>query len=309
LRFKEFTNLSQGGLERAMSSGNNSLNRCDTVELRAITPDRLQDFCAMQELEHLVWRMPHTLPLHQMETVAKNGGILVGAFSGSLMVGLLYSFPGYLNRQAYLCSHMLGIREGWRHRGLGEKLKLVQADAARTAGYSLVTWTFDPLESVNAKLNISKLGAVCSTYIVNCYGEMNDNLNQGLPSDRFQVAWWLEQPKELLLLPGRECQAITWQLCGKNLMEPIGEADLAAEFLDKAVRVTVAVPADIQEIKVQDIALAKTWRLVTRHAFVSLFDAGWTVVGFRRLPGVPANEYILARQEQLRLPQPPWKKD
>jgi len=39
----------------------------------------MQDFCAMQELEHLVWHMPHTLPLHRMETVAKNGGILMGA--------------------------------------------------------------------------------------------------------------------------------------------------------------------------------------------------------------------------------------
>jgi predicted GNAT superfamily acetyltransferase len=286
-----------------------SFNHGEPVELRVITPDRLQDFGLMQELEHMVWKMPHSLPLHQVITVAKNGGILLGAFAGSLMVGLLYSFPGYLNRQTYLCSHMLGIREGWRDRGLGEKLKLAQAEAARIAGYSLITWTYDPLESVNANLNISKLGVVCSTYIVNCYGEMNDNLNQGLPSDRFQVAWWLEHPKELLLPPGIEYQAIPWRLSRENVIEPVGEADLAAAFLDKAVLVTVAVPADIQAIKVQDISLAKTWRLVTRNAFIALFEAGWVVAGFRRLLGVPASEYMLVRQQQLELPQPPWKKD
>ncbi|MDF2874185.1 MAG: hypothetical protein K0R22_868, partial [Sporomusa sp.] len=301
--------LHKRGLGRTMSSGNNSLSQDESIELRTITPDRLQDFYAMQELEHLVWQMPHSLPLHQVVTVAKNGGILVGAFVGSLMVGLLYSFPGYLNKQAYLCSHMLGIREGWRQRGLGERLKLAQAEAARAAGYSLVTWTYDPLESVNANLNISKLGAVCSTYIVNCYGEMNDNLNQGLPSDRFQVAWWLEQPKELVLPSGKEYQAIRWRRCGESLIQPVGEAGLSVESLDKVVRVTVTVPADIQAIKVQDVALAKAWRLLTRHTFVSLFDAGWVVAGFRRLPETPANEYILVRQEQLGLPRPPWKKD
>lgn len=292
-----------------MDSANTGVNDGDTIELRAITPERLQDFCAMQELEYMIWHTPHTLPLHQVITVAKNGGILVGAFADGLLVGLLYSFPGYLNRQPYLCSHMLGIREGWRHCGIGQKLKIAQADAARAAGYSLVTWTYDPLESVNANLNICKLGAVCSTYIVNCYGEMDDNLNQGMPSDRFQVAWWLEQPKELLLPSGKECQVIPWRLYRECLIEPVGEADLAHDLLEQAVRVTVAIPADIQAIKVQDIALAKTWRMVTRQAFVSLFDAGWAVAGFQRLAGVPANEYVLVRQAQLGLPQPPWGKN
>ncbi|WP_170233355.1 GNAT family N-acetyltransferase [Sporomusa termitida] len=263
----------------------------------------------MQELEQLVWQMPHSVPLHQLVTVAKNGGILLGAFAGSLMVGLLYSFPGYLGRQVYLCSHMLGIREGWRKCGLGKKLKLAQAEAAKALGYSLVTWTYDPLESVNANLNISKLGAVCSTYIVNCYGEMNDSLNQGLPSDRFQVAWWLNQPPAPRLPQGLACEAVCWQLREQGLIEPVETAELTADILAKVVQVTVVVPADIQAMKIINNDLAKTWRLVTRQAFVALFAAGWAVAGFRRLPGIPVNEYILVRLEQLGLTQPPWEKD
>lgn len=46
-------------------------------------------------------------------------------------------------------------------------------------------WTYDPLETVNGYLNLSKLGGVCTQYIENCYGEMPDILNAGLPSDRF----------------------------------------------------------------------------------------------------------------------------
>ncbi|WP_371371839.1 hypothetical protein [Sporomusa aerivorans] len=286
----------------------NGLNSGDSIQIRAITPDGLQDFAAMQELEQLVWHMPQALPLHQVLTVAKNGGILLGAFAGTSMVGILYSFPGYLNRQVYLCSHMLGIRDDWRNCGLGEQLKLAQAAAAKASGYRLITWTYDPLESANANLNIGKLGAVCSTYVVNCYGKMEDTLNQGLPSDRFQVAWWIDQPQEIVLPAGTEYQAIPWRLRADNLIEPVGEPDLSGEFLNKATRVTVAVPAGIQLIKERDIDLAKNWRLVTRQAFIPLFDQGWIVVGFRRLPGVPVNEYILVKQEAVDLPKPPWTK-
>lgn len=289
-----------------MNSASERLNQGGTIEVRAITPAQLQDFQAMQELEQLVWQMPSSVPLHQLITVAKNGGILLGAFAGSLMVGLLYSFPGYLNRQVYLCSHMLGIREGWRKCGLGRKLKLAQAEVAKDLGYSLITWTYDPLESVNANLNICKLGAVCSTYIINCYGEMNDSLNQGLPSDRFQVAWWLDQPPAPRLPQGSEYEAVHWCQCEQGLIEPVEVAELGADMLAAVAQVRVVVPADIQAIKLMNAGLAKKWRLITRQAFVALFTAGWAVAGFRSLPGIPANEYILVRLAQLGLPQPPW---
>ncbi len=61
----------------------------------------------------------------------------------------------------------------------------------RHQGLSHITWTYDPLLSRNAQLNIAKLGAVCNTYLQAEYGTLRDGLNAGLPSDRFQVDWWL----------------------------------------------------------------------------------------------------------------------
>ena len=58
-------------------------------------------------------------------------------------------------------------------------------------GIDLITWTFDPLEARNAWLNFGKLGAVCNTYLRNVYGNLQDGLNAGLPSDRLQVDWWI----------------------------------------------------------------------------------------------------------------------
>ena len=59
----------------------------------------------------------------------------------------------------------------------------------------MATWTYDPLESGNAVLNIGKLGAVCRCYLRDLYGTMPDVLNAGLPSDRFEVAWWIESDR------------------------------------------------------------------------------------------------------------------
>ena len=62
-------------------------------------------------------------------------------------------------------------------------------------GIELITWTFDPLESRNARFNFHKLGATCDVYLRNLYGAMRDTLNAGLPSDRFQVDWRIASPR------------------------------------------------------------------------------------------------------------------
>jgi predicted GNAT superfamily acetyltransferase len=53
----------------------------------------------------------------------------------------------------------------------------------------LIGWTFDPLQRGNANFNFNRLGVVVRAYHVNFYGEMNDDINSGLASDRFE-AWW-----------------------------------------------------------------------------------------------------------------------
>ncbi len=45
-------------------------------------------------------------------------------------------------------------------------------------------WTFDPLVIPNAFLNIHRLGAVSSAYLVDFYGVSSSRLQGGLPTDR-----------------------------------------------------------------------------------------------------------------------------
>ncbi len=275
-------------------------NGADNIVIRKLTT--LQDLQAMQKLEELVWQIDSPIPLHQTLTVAKNGGIVLGAFQRDLLIGMLYSFPGYHNPQIYNCSHMLGIREGWRHQGLGERLKQAQAELAKTRGYSMITWTYDPLETANGYLNIGKLGAVCSTYIADCYGDMPDAINQGLPSDRFQVEWWIHQPKPVLP-QGVPVTLLQWQQGNNRLPQPGKSSEVINP--EQSV-VSVAVPADFQEIKRQDNGLAKAWREITRQVFTNSFAAGWVGADFRK-SGV-VHEYLLCKRRELVLPQAPWKR-
>ena len=85
----------------------------------------------------------------------------------------------------------MGVLPEWQSRGVGYALKVAQREAVLNQGVRLITWTYDPLESKNARLNIAKLGAVCNTYIRNYYGELRDDINLGLATDRFQVDWWI----------------------------------------------------------------------------------------------------------------------
>jgi len=65
----------------------------------------------------------------------------------------------------------------------------MHAVLAARDGVELVTWTFDPLQAANANLNFRKLGAVCRTYLPDCYGPIEYEFGAGLPTDRFLVEW------------------------------------------------------------------------------------------------------------------------
>jgi predicted GNAT superfamily acetyltransferase len=79
---------------------------------------------------------------------------------------------------------MMAVKDSYRTRGLGMKLKLAQRDEALSRGIRHIEWTFDPLEIKNAFLNIHKLGAIARTYFVDFYGVSSSRLQGGLPTDR-----------------------------------------------------------------------------------------------------------------------------
>jgi predicted GNAT superfamily acetyltransferase len=178
---------------------------------------------------------------------------------------------------------MMGVDSRFRSAGLGKRLKLAQREFVLDQGLDLVTWTYDPLESRNAYLNIHKLGAVCRTYIRDYYGPLADGLNAGLPSDRFQVEWWVKSEKVERRLSGQ-----AGERAGDTIPQAIATGYTSGGFLtpsslsldaDPSV-LQVEIPANYQAIRAAEPNLALEWRLVLRQVFEAYLAKGYAVVDF-----------------------------
>ncbi|GAA4717333.1 GNAT family N-acetyltransferase [Brevibacillus fulvus] len=258
-----------------------------------------QELDEMEELERKIWSDDSVIPLHMTLTVAKFGGLFLGAYDGEKMIGFLYSFPGFTDGQPHLCSHMLGFLPEYRKQGLGVAMKWLQREESRKLGHAKITWTFDPLETVNGYLNIHKLGGIVRSYLPNCYGELNDEMNRGLPTDRFLVEWFIDSNRvERYQQTGQEPipwetipQILPYQVNGQGLPVP---ADSDRTLADN--RLLLAVPAHFQAIKRTDFALAAAWRQATGALFPYYFDKGYCVTEVGRHPVEPVVFYLLERQ-------------
>lgn len=263
-----------------------------TDELIIKSLSTLEDLQEVQRLEILVWGMD-CVPTHQTITAVKNGGLVLGGYINDQLVGFQYSFPGFKDGRVFLCSHMLAIHPAHQKKGYGRLLKLAQREEALKKGYDLITWTYDPLESVNANLNIGKLKAVCSTYMEDCYGNMKDTLNEGLSTDRFVVEWNIRQEgREEITLPENSTHIVITE------MNDQGFPYIKDYHLEtNADVVAIPIPTDIQKIKKGDLRLAIDWRSKTGELFKTLFANGYIVIGIERVQGEHIQHYLLKKQD------------
>jgi len=250
------------------------------------------------------------VPLHLMMAVQENGGLLLGAFSESTLVGCVLGFPGFTaDGKPKHCSHLMAIAPAHQSSGIGYQLKLAQREVALARGFDLVTWTYDPLQSRNAYLNIHKLGGVSTSYLPNLYGSLMDGLNAGLPTDRLQVEWWISSRWVRERLVGGDDAG---QSATRPGAAPIGEevwglrATLTAggclipgePHLDAGLRaLRVEIPLDHQSTKSADLTAAQAWRLDVRRLFQYYFAAGYAAVDFvrARIDGLERGWYVLRR--------------
>ena len=278
------------------------------------TPD---DMARLEALQDVIWpgSALDIVPAHLLLTLAHNGGLVLGAFDGEALVGFVLGFLGTddstparpaLARLKH-CSHQLGVHPDYRDRGLGEALKRAQRQHALDQGLRLVTWTYDPLLSRNAHLNIRCLGAVCRTYRREIYGAMRDGLNAGIPSDRFVVDWWVTSRRVVERLGGerKPLDLAHFLAAGARELNP---ATLGADGLPRpaetvepsgATLALAEIPPDYQALRARDASLALAWRLHSRALFERCFESGYMVTDFVHLRGGPAPRsfYVLALGE------------
>jgi len=214
----------------------------------------LKEFEQCVELQREAWGLADIdmIPLRMFVTQNRIGGLILGAFEDDQFIGFLSAMPGIRHGKPYWYSQMLAVKDSYRNRGVGSDLKLAQRDRARELGIQLIEWTFDPLESKNAYLNIAKLGVIVRRYYVNLYGATSSQMQKGLESDRIIAEWWVDKPR------------ISVQTSGEGEVRRI------------------SIPCDIQALKHENPVAAQDVQMRVRYQFLKNFQDDYYVAGFER---------------------------
>jgi predicted GNAT superfamily acetyltransferase len=258
-----------------------NLQRTDPDGLTFRPFSSLPDYAACVELQRITWgrNFSDVVPLSILKITQKAGGIAAGAFSPEgLLLGFVYGLTGYVDRRPFHWSHMLAVDPAARDLGLGTRLKLYQRDLLLPLGVEEVRWTFDPLESRNAHLNLNHLGAEVAEYVEDMYaGEEGSELFAGIGTDRFILSWRIAGERVARALADRRAGAA----------EPFREAPVvnpgaAAGDLPGVPRVRIEIPESIQGLKAERPDAGAAWRQSTRRAFQSYLARGYRVEAFYR---------------------------
>jgi predicted GNAT superfamily acetyltransferase len=270
------------------------------IEIRPVT--EVSDTEKIEIIQRKTWRMRDldVLPSRFLHVLQHNGACLLGAYDGDEIVGFVFGVLGTVEgltdrvdevaaARLQMYSVLMGVAPEYQSMGIGYRLKIAQREFALRVGVRLVTWTYDPLESRNAYLNIGKLGVVCQSYKRDYHGPMS-GLNVGLPSDRFHIEWWVTSNRvKGRLTSGRG--ALGFQAFISGGAKLVNEAKVsddgvlrpANDFLHEDSRlILVEIPSALQAIKEVDLDAAQAWRLHTRNLFEHYFERQYLVTDFIR---------------------------
>ena len=273
------------------------------IEIKRV--EKIDDLFRIAEIQQIVWSgdslvvtSPHLVKVH-----VELGALMLGAYSrDGKIIGFAYSFPGSRRGERMHWSHMLGVIPDFRGIGLGKELKWRQRDEVLKENMALCCWTFDPLQAVNARLNIVSLGATACEYLVDAYSSRDGYLDGGLPTDRFVARWKLNsqraidsragKPLRIQLLPETIPLAYVVEDSSEGCLPSKPNLKLEDEFIG------LQIPADINAIRTNSLQIANVWRLTTRETLTNYFKMGYSLVDCLtpKESETPHFLYILQRQ-------------
>jgi predicted GNAT superfamily acetyltransferase len=247
----------------------------DKVKIRAL--DLFEDFEKLLHIQRAVWKHDDVdlTPAHQFSVSSRMGAILLGAFVGRDLAGFVYSFPAVFGGRFCQHSHLLAVLPEFQGYGLAKDLKWAQREEAVKRGYRLITWTFDPLQTRNANLNLQVLGAHSRTYFHNFYG-MTPSLclGPGIPTDRLLIEWPIRDRRVKVRAEGK----------GKK---PCYDAEKLPRALERKAgeEVTFAPPAKPKLDLKDEVLLVEVPRDIKALAFRCDLIAAWQTSLRRTMQG------------------------
>ena len=259
---------------------------------------------AVEDLQKEVWGLPDldVVPLTQLVAAKASGGVVIGAFDRDKLAGFAYGFAGYEEGHVTYHSHMLAVRPEYRSFNIGYLLKLGQREKVLEQGIDRMTWTFDPLQSLNAYFNFNKLGVVSDRYFVNFYGEEAASFLHRNGTDRVWVTWLLNSRHVRERLEGTVPAFEIGNFC--PLVEVGKDYAPLCRGLDEGSSnepAVIEIPADINGLGQKSSGITVPWREATRLAFTAAFAAGYLIKEFYRgnRGDQSVGRYLLQRGESI----------
>ncbi|MHA1864883.1 MAG: GNAT family N-acetyltransferase [Candidatus Heimdallarchaeaceae archaeon] len=267
-----------------------------------------ESFSKIENIEREAWGMPdlELVPRRLFKATKRSGAVLIGAYDRDELIGYVWGWIGNLPEYGFfIYSHHNAVKKAYQNLGLGFKLKIEQRKWAIKKGFKLINWTFDPLQSKNAFLNLHKLGAVCNTYKENYWGEMHDAENIGLPTDRFYVNWYIESRRVEDSLQSK-FDDYSSSLKSANLVLSAERKDNFLHPTDLKLNICkdllfVRIPPNINEIKKENNSLAIEWRMKTRKVLQHYLKKNYTIVDLyvMKNPEEIETYYVLQKNFEL----------
>jgi len=250
------------------------------IEIRRLRS--LAEYRACERLQMQVWGNLGA-GSEVLQVTQKYGGVVLGALAKGNLLGFLYAFLGRYHGRLVHWSHMMAVDKDYRDQGLGYKMKLVHRELALQDGIKSICWTYDPLQSRNAALNIARLGAGVAEYLEDCYGRFPSVIEKGLASDRFVARWLIGSAHVARCLRAPSVRPADLSLPRINETRRNDEGFRVNRRLNLSFatpRLLLEIPANTDEMRIRALKLAQQWRLETRRIFQRAFESGCRVKGF-----------------------------
>ena len=270
----------------------------ENIEFRAVT--EFEEMAEVEALQAAIWEDPAAIVYQNtLINLVRNGARLIGARDSGKLVGFVLGYLGLESPDSErpalanlkMVSQRMAVLPEYRDRGIGYELKLAQRQYAQQQGIRLITWTYDPLQTRNAHLNIRKLGAIVREYWRDYYGTAPSAQVVLGSSDRFLAEWWVTGHRVEQRMSGKRGGLALPQYTDANayILNPTKrESNGFAQpgddmmFTPQGMVVLVEVPENYGDMVKADPALAQAWRQHSRAVFEQILVSGYTITDFVR---------------------------
>lgn len=230
------------------------------------------------------------IPVSHLKAVMVSGGMILGAYDGATILGFAYGFPAFPHEPFTtgfgMHSHMVAVRRDARGKGIGQALKQYQKKWCTERGMTWMSWTFDPLQQQNARLNLHHLGAVAYEYFPNFYGVLPGELGGNQESDRLLAVWHFDQRFTHLRERAAAISNAVAVVSAISVPEYLHDLPVSHEFVD-APAVSISVPENVTVLLRDQPDIAQEWRIAIRNAFTHYLQRGYVAANFTK------NGYVL----------------